>query len=105
MLHEDFTWMANLPSTPGAVNKGQSPGTSPSDTIPPRFTSGYPRAVNITEERFDILLNLTEACTVYYIARMSSVQEGDSLEVQCGDTLLVAGPGKDYTLHIDTKIF
>jgi hypothetical protein len=101
LLYEDFTWMANLPSTPGAVNARQSPGTSLSDTIPPRFTSGYPRAVNITEDRFDVLLNLSEACTVYYIARMSSVV-ADSLEVQCGDTLMVAGPGKDYTLHIDT---
>ena len=40
-VYEDFSWMANLPSTPGAVNASQYPGTtSPSDTVPPAFTSG-----------------------------------------------------------------
>ncbi len=102
-LYEDFTWMANLPSSPGAVNTSQSPGTpSPSDTVPPVFTNGYPRAVNITEDRFDILLNLSKACTLYYIARMSGAVSTDSLEIQYGDTLMIDTPGMDYTLHIDT---
>lgn len=103
LVYEDFSWMANLPSTPGTINASQFPGsTSQSDTVPPEFTSGYPRAVNITEDRFDILLNLSEACTVYYIARMSNALSPDSLEIQSGDTLMVEGPGMDITLRIDT---
>jgi hypothetical protein len=102
-VYEDFSWSANLPATPDAANASQTLGaTSPADTVPPAFTSGYPRAANITQHRFDILLNLSEACTVYYIARMSPAPAPDSLEVQCGDTLMVAYPGMDYTLHIDT---
>jgi hypothetical protein len=101
--YENFSWTANLPATPGAVNALQSLGTtSPADTIPPAFTRGYPRAVNITGDRFDVLLNLSEACTVYYIARMSSTEAPDGLEVQFGDTLLIDETGKDYTLHVDT---
>jgi len=103
LVYGDFSWMADLPSSPGAINALQSIGTSaPSDTLPPVFTDGYPRAINITEDRFDILLNFSEACTVYYMARISGSESPDSLEIQCGDTLRVDAPGRDYTLHIDT---
>ena len=101
--YEDFSWTANLPATPGAINAMQELGTtSPADTVPPAFIAGYPRAVNITPDRFDVLLNLSEACTLYYIARMSGAPAPDSLEVRCGDTIMIASPGKDYTLHIET---
>ena len=83
LLYGDFSWMANLPSSPGAINASQSISTSaPSDTLPPVFTYGYPRAVNITEDRFDILLNFSEACTVYYMARISGSESPDNLEIQ-----------------------
>jgi hypothetical protein len=102
-IYEDFYWMADEPATPGSVNAGQAFGsTVPGDTVPPAFTEGYPRAVNVTASRFDILLNLSEACTVYYLARTGRAQPPDSLEVLCGDTLVVGRAGTDFTLHIDT---
>ena len=102
-VYEDFSWMANITATPNAVNASQAFGTQPpGDTIPPFFTTGYPRAVNITEDRFDVLLNLSEACTVYYLARKGNDLAPDSLDVLCGDTLMVARSGIDYTIHIDT---
>ncbi len=102
-VYEDFFWSANLPATPDAVNTSQALGTaSPADTVPPAFTTGYPRAVNIADDRFDILLNLSEACTVYYVPRMSGEPAPDRLELQYGDTLMAAHPGKDYVIHMDT---
>jgi hypothetical protein len=103
LMYEDFNWMADLPATPDAVNASQTLGISaPADTNPPAFTTGYPKAVNIGKDRFDILVNFSEACTVYYLARMDGTMAPDSLEVWCGDTLVAANPETDYAIHIDT---
>jgi hypothetical protein len=102
-VYEDFDWLADQPATPGSVNEGQAFGSAaPADTVPPSFTEGYPRAVNVTAGRFDILLNLSEACTVYYLARMGQVQAPDSLAVQCGDTLMIGRAATDYIIPVDT---
>lgn len=67
------------------------------DTDPPVFTAGYPKTDDVRDIRFDVVVNMDEPGTVYYLVKDGGDPAPTNEEVREGDTLVVEMAGSDYS--------
>lgn len=91
--YTDFTWTKDIEATPGSPNIGQTFGE---DLTPPIWTTGYPRAGKMFDNKGELLLSMDEPGTAYYIVMADGAAAPTSEEVKAGvdygtETVLLSG--------------
>jgi hypothetical protein len=79
------------------------------DIQAPEFTTGYPQSDSTAVDGFDLLVNLSEAATVYYVAQDPAVVSaapdlnqvinglnGDDIAAEAADTITVTAASTDF---------
>lgn len=80
----DFTWQTITPANFGSQNNGQSIIASTGDVTPPVWTSGYPKAVNIRDNKGTVVVNMDEPGKAYAIVIFDGGTDPSSLDVKSG---------------------
>lgn len=91
--YTDFTWTANIEATRGAPNNDQIFGKDP---LYPVWTTGYPRAGKVFDNKVEILLSMDKPGTAYYIVMAEGTTTPSGEEVKAGinygtETVLLSG--------------
>lgn len=72
------------------------------DVKPPAFSAGTPRSDDVRLTQFDIVVNLDEIGTVYYLVKNNGEPAPTLSEVRMGDTLDITTANADFSATIDT---
>jgi hypothetical protein len=72
------------------------------DINPPVFSAGTPRSSNVGLNEFDIVVNLDEIGTVYYLVKNHGEPAPTRTEVRLADTLFITDADTNFSKTIDT---
>ncbi|MCK4661925.1 MAG: lamin tail domain-containing protein [Bacteroidales bacterium] len=76
---------------------GVAPTSSGPDETPPEFIIGYPKAANISETSFNVVVQLNEAGTAYFLKLDDGTDEPTPAEVMVGTSITVSSPSTSYS--------
>ncbi len=77
-------WTITRPANVADMDPGQHTYNPGGDVTAPSWTSGYPQAVRVEDTRGTFLVNLDEACQVYYIVVPSGADAPTADQVKAG---------------------
>lgn len=77
-------------------------GTYTGDATAPVFNPGSPRTDDVRENQFDIVANLNEVGTVFYLVQNDGDPAPDIATVRSADTLEIYTANADFSTTIDT---
>ena len=106
--YSDFTWQVPGTNTFDSVNTGQTLTAFGPNIAPPVWTSGYPKAINIVEDKGTLVVNMDEPGTVYYIVIFNEGTPPTSEQVKAGvnyDTVTVLPHGSINVTSANTDYF
>lgn len=106
--YSDFTWQAPGTNIFSSVNTGQTLTASVPYIAPPVWTSGYPKIINVVDDKGTLVVNMDEPGTVYYIVIFDGGTPPTSEQVKAGvnyDTVTVLPHGSINVTNSNTDYF
>ncbi len=106
-VYTDFSWHGAITSTHNAVNTGQT-FSSGADTDPPVWTTSYPLARNIVDNKATLVVNMDEAGVAYYIVVYAGATAPTAEQVKAGvdyDTVHVLPRGNILVEAANTEYY
>ncbi len=76
-------------------------GTFTGETVAPVWKTGYPKTDDVRSTQLDVIANINEAGSVFYLVKEDGESAPNIMDVMMGDTMIIVNGGQDDTTTID----